>query len=140
MAQPIRTSHRPRSKGRPLRLSHPPTTARRLLGGASLTTTAVLATVLATAAPALAWTSYIGSNSGGANVRTCASTGCPPISSGAYLYNGQGVDMLCWTDNQWVSPPNSDYSSNRWFLVNSPVGTGYVHSSLVEGQRSVGRC
>jgi uncharacterized protein YraI len=98
------------------------------------------AAIFATSSPAFAWTSYIGSNSGGANVRTCASTNCPRINRDAYLKNNQGVDMVCWTDNQWVSPPDSDYSSNRWFLVNSPVGTGFVHSSLVEGQRTVYRC
>lgn len=62
------------------------------------------------------------------------------IAPTAYLCNGQGVDMLCWTDNQWVYPPNSDYAANRWFTVSSPVGTGFVHFSLVEGQRPVDRC
>jgi hypothetical protein len=98
---------------------------------ASLAATAVSATS-ATAAG-----SYIGSNSGGANVRSCASTSC---GSYGYLRNGTGVSMLCWVDSQWVSPPNSDYTSNRWFLVSSPVGTGYVHSSLVENQTAVGHC
>ncbi|MBT2406611.1 hypothetical protein J7I97_11825 [Streptomyces sp. ISL-87] len=48
--------------------------------------------------------------------------------------------MLCWVDNQWVYPPYSNYASNRWFRVSSAVGTGYVHSSLVANQTSVGHC
>ncbi|MEU9982836.1 SH3 domain-containing protein [Streptomyces sp. NPDC050856] len=81
--------------------------------------------------------SYISSNSGGANVRTCPNTGCASLG---YLSNGSGVSMLCWVDSQWVYPPSSNYASNRWFKVNSAKGQGYVHSSLVAGQTSVGRC
>ncbi|MBT3078360.1 MULTISPECIES: hypothetical protein [Streptomyces] len=81
--------------------------------------------------------SYISSNSGGANVRSCSSTAC---SSYGYLGNGAGVTMQCWRDDQWVYPPSSNYASNRWFRVASSVGTGWVHSSLVGGQTSVGRC
>jgi uncharacterized protein YraI len=104
----------------------------------SLLTGAAVAAALATgAAPASAAGSYIGSNSGGANVRTCPSTGCGSLG---YLGNGAGVSMQCWADYQWVYPPSSDYSSNRWFRVSSSVGTGFVHSSLVENQSSVGRC
>jgi len=81
--------------------------------------------------------SYIGSNSGGANVRTCPNTGCGAI---AYLGNGTAVTMLCWVDAQYVAPPQSDYGSARWFRIASPGGTGYTHSSLVENQTSVGAC
>jgi uncharacterized protein YraI len=100
-----------------------------LLGGVAATT----------AAPASAGTlaSYIGSNSGGANLRTCPNTGCAAI---AYMPNGTGVTMLCWIDSQWVSPPASDYGSARWFRLSTPWGTGYTHSSLVEGQTAVGHC
>lgn len=105
---------------------------RVLLGGA----VGVL-TLAGTAVPASAASSYIHSNSGGANVRTCASTGCNSIG---YLSNYTGVTMLCWTDNQWVYPPNSDYASNRWFRSSTPVGTGFIHSSLVENQTTVGKC
>ncbi|NXY93765.1 hypothetical protein HYE82_05000 [Streptomyces sp. BR123] len=93
--------------------------------------------VLAGAGGAEAAGSYISSNSGGANVRSCANTGC---GSYGYLVNGTGVGMQCWLDSQWVYPPSSNYASNRWFRVSSPVGTGYVHSSLVAGQTSVPHC
>ena len=93
--------------------------------------------LLAIAAPAAAAASYIGSNSGGANVRTCASTGCASLG---YIGNGTAITMQCWVDNQWVYPPNSDYASNRWFRASTPVGTGYIHSSLVDNQASFGHC
>ena len=50
--------------------------------------------------------------------------------------------MLCWTDTQWVYPPNSNYASNRWFLValTYEYGHGYVHSSFVYDQISVPHC
>ncbi|MEV7616527.1 SH3 domain-containing protein [Streptomyces sp. NPDC089799] len=92
---------------------------------------------LAGAVTAEAAGSYISSNSGGANVRSCASTSC---GSYGYLTNGTGVSMQCWLDSQWVYPPSSNYASNRWFRVSSPVGTGYVHSSLVGAQTSVPHC
>jgi hypothetical protein len=108
------------------------------------TATALLLAAAATGVGAMAGTSpadaasnYIGSNSHGANVRSCPNTGC---TSYGYLGNGTGVTMLCWTDAQWVHPPNSDYASPRWFLSSTPVGTGYIHSSLVENQTSVGYC
>ncbi len=103
---------------------------------AGILATATAGVMVLAAQPAQAAGPYIGSNSGGANVRTCASTGCAPV---AYLGNGTGVTMVCWIDSQWVYPPNSDYATNRWFRINSPAN-GYVHSSLVEGQVSTPRC
>jgi hypothetical protein len=98
----------------------------------------ILCTVLfASSGTAFAAGSYIGSNSGGANVRSCPNTGC---GSYGWLSNGTGVTMLCWTDAQWVYPPNSDYASPRWFRVSTRVGVGYTHSSLVENQTAVGQC
>lgn len=114
-----------------------PTPSRRLPARVAVVLAAGAAVLATVAAPASAASSYIGSNSGGANLRSCASTGC---GSYGYLGNGTGVGMLCWTDNQWVYPPSSDYASNRWFRVSSPIGVGFVHSSLVERQTSVGRC
>jgi uncharacterized protein YraI len=93
--------------------------------------------MLTSASPAAAATSHIGANSGGANIRTCASTTCGSLG---YLANGTSVTMLCWVDSQWVYPPNADYASARWFRAATPVGTGYVHSSLVEDQASVPPC
>ncbi|WP_328992884.1 SH3 domain-containing protein [Kribbella sp. NBC_01245] len=105
------------------------------IGGAA---NAVTIAEPANAASAVA-TSWIGSNSGGANMRTCPNTGCARV---LYLGNGSEVYMLCWTDAQTVSPPNSDYTSSRWFKIGLYYDnrTGYVHSSLVENQSSVGHC
>ncbi|NGY65350.1 hypothetical protein G7043_41300 [Lentzea sp. NEAU-D13] len=107
-----------------------------------LLTAAFGGALVAGAAPASAsgpgvLASYIDSNSGGANLRTCGTTACGVI---AYMGNGTGVTMQCWTDSQWVHPPASDYSSPRWFRLSTPWGVGYTHSSLVEGQTSVGKC
>ncbi|MGW5345009.1 hypothetical protein [Streptomyces sp. NPDC004050] len=104
---------------------------------AATTAGLALTGMLAGAGGAEAASSYISSNSGGANVRSCANTGC---GSYGYLGNGTGVGMQCWLDSQWVYPPSSNYASNRWFRVSSPVGTGYVHSSLVAAQTSVPHC
>jgi hypothetical protein len=87
------------------------------------------------ASPASAASSYIGSNSGGANVRACPNTGC---FRKTWLPNGTSVNMQCWIDSQWVYPPNSDYASPRWFRISGYEG--YVHSSLVENQTSVPHC
>jgi uncharacterized protein YraI len=110
---------------------------RPLVQRLTILTAAAAAIVAVAASPAQAASSYIGSNSGGANVRTCPSMGC---SSLGFLGNNTGVTMLCWVDYQWVYPPNSDYASNRWFFSSTPVGVGYIHSSLVEGQTVVGHC
>jgi hypothetical protein len=83
---------------------------------------------------AVASASYISSNSGSANVRTCGSTNCGIV---ARLGNGAGVNMTAWCDSQWVYPPASNYASPRWFKINWPV-VGWVHSSLVASQQSVG--
>jgi hypothetical protein len=104
---------------------------------AAVTMGASLATAgSATAAPAIP---YIKSNSGGANMRTCATTGCGSV---AYLQNTTEVYMLCWTDGEQVDPPGSNYSSNRWFKVERYGSNqrGYVHSSLVERQSAAPRC
>ncbi|MEU9378324.1 SH3 domain-containing protein [Streptomyces sp. NPDC048255] len=113
------------------------TTLRSRAGLTAAAAAVALTGLIAGAGGAEAAGSYISSNSGGANVRACASTGCGSIG---YLGNGSGVTMLCWLDNQWVYPPSSNYASNRWFRVSSSVGTGYVHSSLVANQTGVGHC
>jgi hypothetical protein len=108
----------------------------RPLAAVALALSTVGAGAAIDASPAAAASSYIGSNSGGANVRSSPSiTGSFII---AYLRNGTPVRMLCWADWGWVHPPNSDYSSNRWFKIDAYFG--YVHSSLVENQTSVPHC
>jgi hypothetical protein len=112
--------------------------SRRLARGVAALALAVGATGVTTmvgAAPASAAGSYIGSNSGGAWVRTCASMSC---FQKTWLTNGTPVTMQCWLDGQWVNPPNSDYGSARWFRISGYEG--YVHSSLVERQTSVPHC
>jgi hypothetical protein len=119
---------------------------RKVLGlavGAVAATTLVLTATPASAAGAPAaqqphYSSYVDSyNSSGVNLRSCGSTTC---GSYAYMPNDTGVTMQCWEDTQSVSPPNSNYTSSRWFRVSSPYGTGYVHSSLVFNQTGVGPC
>lgn len=116
-----------------------PSTSRRLRRPAARAAAVVGAAgvlIAVAGAPALAAGPYISSNSGGANIRSCANTGC---TSNGYFGNGTGVTMVCFTDTQWVYPPNSNYASNRWFKVNSPVN-GYIHSSLVASQVSTPGC
>ncbi|GGQ26964.1 SH3 domain-containing protein [Streptomyces roseolilacinus] len=112
-------------------------TTLRARAGLAAAAAAALTGLFAGAGTAEAAGSHISSDSGGANLRTCANTGCTSLG---YLSNGTGVSMVCWVDSQWVYPPNSDYASNRWFKVNSYKGQGYVHSSLVANQTSVGHC
>ena len=90
---------------------------------------------LATATTASAGTgdiydSWISSNSGGAHMRTCASTACTSIT---YLGNGTHLYMLCWWDGQTAT---GNYTSNRWFRVGLYYDnrSGFVHSSLVAHQ------
>jgi hypothetical protein len=114
------------------------------LSKAALASSAV---IIAIAAPIIAASpaqaippdSYISSNSGGANMRTCPNTGCGSV---AYLGNGTAVIMDCWVDAQSVSPPQSNYTSARWFHVSLHYDNrnGYVHSSLVTKQTSVPHC
>jgi hypothetical protein len=85
-------------------------------------------------------TSYTHSNvSGGAWLRAQPNTGSYGIE---YLYNDREVVMICWTDSQSVSPPNSNYTSSRWFKVEPTydVNIGYVHSSFVYHQITVPHC
>ena len=103
---------------------------------ASIVAAAATAAVALGAASALAASPKIGSNSGGANIRTCASMGCG--SKGWYV-NGTTLTMVCWKTGQWVNPPDSDYGSDRWFKVNNPT-EGFIHSSLVDNQVATPVC
>lgn len=115
---------------------------KRLLAAlsASVLTTACFTAVSSVSADAQSVYSVIGSNSGGAHLRSAPSTAGYSI---AYFGNGQRLWMICWVDGQTVSPPSADYTSSRWFLVDSvdPNGfRGYIHSSLVDNQRSAPHC
>lgn len=61
----------------------------------------------------------------------------------ANLYNDTKVRMLCWVDTENVTSRSySNYNSKRWFKVRvvATGRVGYVHSSYVYYQISVGRC
>jgi hypothetical protein len=45
--------------------------------------------------------------------------------------------MVCWKD---AAPFAGRYSSQRWFWLDTPAGSGYVHSSYVEHQTVVPAC
>jgi hypothetical protein len=83
--------------------------------------------------------SLIESNSGGANLRASATMNSTSLE---YLPNGTEVLMTCWITGQSVSPPNSNYTSDRWFRVEPEYDptVGYVHSSLVTDQANVPEC
>ena len=112
----------------------------RLGAATALAVGGLMATTSAPVASAGNFVSYVSSNSGGANLRACPSTNCRSLG---YMRNGVKLDMVCWTDSQWVYPPNSNYASPRWFRVwTYALGAsgGYVHSSLVANQTSVPHC
>lgn len=111
----------------------------------------VLATLLATVITAGAFTavaeagwpehgwSYVSSNTGSANIRTCPNTGCKSIYT---LRNGYRVGMRCYADSQWAV---GNYRSNRWFKVYFATGPGtgdqaFIHSSLVTSQTPTKPC
>lgn len=51
---------------------------------------------------------------------------------------GTTLKMSCWEDGRTAT---GRYSSNRWFYVTTPSKQrGFVHSSWVENQTTVGRC
>lgn len=57
-------------------------------------------------------------------------------------YNDQSVTMQCYSDGANVTDRNfSNYNSPRWFRIRDAGGRiGYIHSSYVYNQTSVGRC
>lgn len=83
----------------------------------------------------------------GANVRACANTtSCYPFgqvaNDGSWGSSYQVSYVACYQDGSWAT---GAYSSNRWFnvyvtLTNGQTRWGFVHSSYVDRQPSVGRC
>jgi hypothetical protein len=59
------------------------------------------------------------------------------VSSFASIASYTVVTMVCWQDDSWFT---GKYNSNRWFYVNTPSGSGFIHSSWVAHQGSVDRC
>jgi hypothetical protein len=111
-----------------------PQRRRRLLKTATrmIVLVATITATMAVGGIAVASASYISSNSGYANVRTCGATWCAAVAT---LRNGTGVNMTAWCDSSWAT---GNYSSPRWFKITSPV-SGWIHSSLVAAQQSVGQ-
>ncbi|MFR9798733.1 hypothetical protein ACL02U_22980 [Streptomyces sp. MS06] len=130
------------SAGTTARAARPSRTPYRLLrfalpaAVAAVITTAVVATPAAADVP---YTSVVASNSGGAWWRAAPNLSGQKMN---YLYNGTPLHMYCWITGQTVSPPDSDYTSDRWFKVGTPYVSGqyYIHSSLVDHQTTVGYC
>jgi hypothetical protein len=108
--------------------------------GATVIGSTVLILGAATQAVA-AGPSYIDGPAGGAYLRNCdypsATTSCPTNPIQPWLPNRTYVTMVCWKDAAWAT---GAYSSNRWFTVDTDIVTGWVHSSLVQGQISVPPC
>jgi hypothetical protein len=87
---------------------------------------------------------YVSSSSGGANLRTCASTSCLAVD---YWYNGHPLSVLCWVDAGWANANGGGGSgwSNRWFQVAYRTGAyrmvyEMIFSHLVAAQPSVPNC
>lgn len=77
---------------------------------------------------------------GGANLRSGPATS---YGSLGYLTDAMHVHMKCWLDTQPVSPPQSNFTSGRWFLVDTLAlggSVGYVHSSFVANQIETPPC
>lgn len=108
---------------------HHPKRTRRITK--TLALIGALMSTLAFGGTAVASAAYTSSNTGYTNVRTCGATNCGIVRT---LLNGTGVNMTAWCDSSWAT---GNYSSPRWFKINYPV-SGWVHSSLIAAQQSVG--
>ncbi len=78
--------------------------------------------------------------SGGANLRSGPATSYRSLG---YLTDATRLHMKCYLDAQPVSPPQSNYTSARWFLVDTLAlggSVGYVHSSFVANQTETPPC
>lgn len=83
----------------------------------------------------------------GANVRACTNTvNCYPFgqvaNDGSWSSSYQLSYVKCYQDGSWAT---GAYSSNRWFnvyvtLTNGQTVWGFVHSSYVDNQPTVGAC
>lgn len=74
-----------------------------------------------------------------AAMRLCTNTGnagCRPAGMPSVARHAK-VKMVCWQDG---STATGEYKTNRWFWVDAPTGSGYVHASYVKRQTSVPAC
>lgn len=101
---------------------------------------AIVAAVLGIIGSVLPSAPVLGFTSAVANVRQCPAAEDRSCPSKGVLPAGASVILLCWTAGEWVVPPKSVHGSQRWYQVDSLLGTGYVHSSLVVSEVSVDRC
>jgi hypothetical protein len=73
-----------------------------------------------------------------AGMYPCTSTAPTCESAMVTMPSGSPVHMLCWRDERTATVK---YRSNRWFYVTLPNGhEGFVHSSAVTKQTTVGNC
>jgi len=99
-----------------------------------LTKTLALASAAVTAALLFVSSAVAANISPSVWVKSCPNTAC---SNQTLLPRGTGVVMLCWGDYQYAL---GNYWSARWFVVYYGYGSGWVHSSYVYNQTSVGHC
>jgi hypothetical protein len=75
---------------------------------------------------------------GTTKTRYCTNTTLTGCATRKSIPSGTGLKMHCYQDD---SKATERYASNRWFYVTSRSGVrGFVHSSRVDTQTSVGRC
>lgn len=98
----------------------------------------IVAGLAAISAPPAAATTYASQAQANAGMYWCTSTASLCTKPFATMSNGTAVHMVCWRDDRTATVV---YSSNRWFYVQLPNGQeGFVHSSAVKKQTTVGNC
>ena len=85
-------------------------------------------------APAATTGPYLTSNGG---VRDCTNVWLPGCAVRTTLGAGTAVAMMCWIDDANVTEA---YTSARWFYITAGATRGFVHSSRVGRQTTVGHC
>lgn len=115
--------------------------ARLPLRWVTVTVVAALGVLALGIAPALA--SYIRAP-GGAPLRWCTDVSkpqCKDSKARAVLAESSTVTMRCWFDDGAARPENPGFPATvRYFFVESPNGTGYLHASWVGDQSKEGYC
>lgn len=100
---------------------------------------ALAATALACAGPAAnsasAVTPVLTSNG---SIRDCVKTNLAGCVAWGSLTKGTSLTMHCYAQGSWAT---GEYRSDRWFYVTTSANKkGFVHSSRVDPQATVGKC
>ena len=117
-------------------LPHPPAPAGSRGSAAALLAVSVLTPLAAAWAPTpagAAGPTIVGT----APYRDCTRTTLAGCATRGSIPNGAAVKMHCWIDDSTVT---ERYASNRWFYVAYGATRGFVHSSRVVNQVTVGNC